>query len=100
MSLYSVSFQPTRPHFTTCHEPPHKPRGVTGRDGYIVAQALWCFISAEQAKPDHECAWSDLQDARALFNALCGIENAGFFAERNPDQTVSLVDEKEPKQSE
>jgi hypothetical protein len=49
-------------------------------------------------RADHEWGWSDSGCTSAIC-ALCGIENAGF-AERNPDQTVSLVDEKEPKQSE
>ena len=67
--------------------------GVTGRDSYIVAQSLYRFIVTESQKPDNECAWSDLQDTIAVFNAAVGVENAGFFAHRYP-AGVTTVDEK------
>jgi hypothetical protein len=43
---------------------------VTGRDDYIIAQALIAFIAIEHAKPDHEQQWSNLQDAKAIFRAM------------------------------
>jgi hypothetical protein len=84
----------------TTYRFPHSPvnlasRGITGRDGYIVAECLYRYIATESAKPDHEQSWSNLQDARAIFNAFCGEQNAVFFANEYP--AVSLVDEKSPR---
>jgi hypothetical protein len=53
---------------------------VTGRDVYIIAEALIRCIATEQMKPAHLQSWSNLQDARAVFNAYCGARNAVFFA--------------------
>jgi hypothetical protein len=36
------------------------PDGVTRRDSYIVAQALYRFIATEQVKPDRQQQWSNL----------------------------------------
>ena len=66
---------------------------LTGRDGFILAQALFDFIANEQQKSYPFQAWSDLQDARAIFNARCP-SSAALFAGRYPDLTISLVDEK------
>ena len=74
-----------------------KHRNITGRDEYIVAEALFRYIATEQAKPDHEQSWSNLQDCRCLFLALCGKKNAAFFADHYPGVTISLVDEKAPR---
>jgi predicted transcriptional regulator len=65
--------------------------GVTSRDGAIIAQALITFIAVEQAKPDHEQQWSNLQDARAVFNAMWP-EAAPYF----DDTHLSLKDENAP----
>ena len=92
MTIYRFGSETTRPR-----KAPDRPQGVTGRDGYIIAQALFCFIATEQAKPDHEQEWSNLQDAKAIFNACCGAENAVFFADRFPGQTIDLTDEKAPR---
>ena len=64
---------------------------------HIVAQSLYRFIVTGSQKPDNECAWSDLQDTIAVFNAYCGIENADFFASRYPDAVVRMVDENSPR---
>ena len=90
MPLYSFPSQSTRPMSLRSY-------GVTDRDSYIVAQSLYRFIVTESQKPDDECAWSDLQDTIAVFNAYCGIENADFFASRYPDAVVRMVDEKSPR---
>jgi hypothetical protein len=42
---------------------------VTGRDRYIIAQALYEFIRLEQSKPIAERRGSDEQDARAILHA-------------------------------
>ena len=43
---------------------------ITGRDETIVAQALHRFIRTEEIKPDCDVQHSNLEDARALLNAL------------------------------
>ncbi len=70
---------------------------ITGRDGYIIAESLIRFIATEQQKPSSLRSWSNLQDARAIFNACCGAGNLAFFADQYPGLTVSLVDEKAPR---
>ena len=42
---------------------------VTGRDGYIIAHALYEFIRLEQSKPIAERRGSDKQDAKAILHA-------------------------------
>lgn len=42
---------------------------LTGRDGYIIAQALYEFIRLEQSKPLAERRGSDEQDAKAILHA-------------------------------
>jgi hypothetical protein len=42
---------------------------VTGRDDYIIAQALYEFIRLEQSKPLAERRGSDEQDAKAILHA-------------------------------
>jgi hypothetical protein len=42
---------------------------LTGRDGYIIAQALYEFIRLEQSKPIAERRGSDEQDAKAILHA-------------------------------
>ena len=42
---------------------------VTGRDGYIIAHALYEFIRLEQSKPIAERRGSDEQDAKAILHA-------------------------------
>ena len=42
---------------------------VTGRDCYIIAQALYEFIRLEQSKPIAERRGSDEQDAKAILHA-------------------------------
>ena len=83
--------QSTRPSGS---EPPRKPRNITGRDGFIIGQALFHFIATEQQKPDHEQRWSDLQDTIAVLLAFAGEKGAARFAHSYPDMVVSLTDEK------
>jgi hypothetical protein len=45
------------------------PPEVTGRDGYIIARALYEFIRLEQSKPIAERRGSDEQDAKAILHA-------------------------------
>ena len=42
---------------------------LAGRDGYIIAQALYEFIRLEQSKPLAERRGSDEQDAKAILHA-------------------------------
>ena len=42
---------------------------LTGRDGYIIAQALYEFLRLEQSKPLAERRGSDEQDAKAILHA-------------------------------
>jgi hypothetical protein len=92
MTIYPFASETTRPR-----KAPDRPHGVTGRDSYIIAEALYCFIAYQQQLPDRKQSWSNLQDARAIFNACCGKGNAVFFADHYPGVTVSLVDEKAPR---
>jgi hypothetical protein len=91
MPLYSFFSQSASPTANS------KPHSITGRDGYIIAEALYRYIATEQAKSDREQSWSNLQDAMAIFNAAFGAKNACFFADQYPDVTVSLIDEKAPR---
>ncbi|MGI8854015.1 MAG: hypothetical protein ACR2GC_12165 [Methyloceanibacter sp.] len=45
------------------------PRDVTQREAYIIAQALYEFIRAEQSKPSDLRRWSDEQHAIAILHA-------------------------------
>jgi hypothetical protein len=91
MRLYLFPPQSARP------TPNSKPQSITGRDSYIIAEALYRYIATERAKPDREQSWSNLQDAIAIFNAAVGANNACFFADQYPGVTVSLIDEKAPR---
>jgi hypothetical protein len=42
---------------------------VTGRDSYVIAQALYEFIRLEQSKPIAERRGSDERDAKAIVHA-------------------------------
>ena len=86
--------QSTRPSGS---EPPRKPRNITGRDGFIIGQALFHFIATEQQKPDYEQRWSDLQDTIAVLLAFAGEKGAARFAYNYPGMVVSLTDEKAPR---
>ena len=72
---------------------------MTGRDGYIVAQALLRFIATEQVKPKHHRQWSNEQDAIAIFNAnFAGLVD--YFSDEYQDSGLplpSLIDEKAPR---
>jgi hypothetical protein len=91
MRLYLFPSQSARP------TPNSKPQSITGRDSYIIAEALYRYIATEQAKPDCEQSWSNLLDAIAIFNATVGAMNACFFADQYSGVTVSLIDEKAPR---
>lgn len=45
------------------------PRELTQRDAYIIAQALYEFIRAEQSKPGDLRRWADEQQAIAILHA-------------------------------
>jgi hypothetical protein len=53
-----------------------QPRGavnrssITGRDSYIVAQALYWFIRAQQSLPEEQFEWSNTEDAKLLLLTL------------------------------
>jgi hypothetical protein len=91
MPLYNFFFLSARP------APNSKPHSITGRDSYIIAEALYRCIATEQAKSDREQSWSNLQGAIAIFNAVVDAKNACFFADQYPSVTVSLIDEKAPQ---
>jgi len=53
---------------------------ITGRDGYIIAQALYWFIREQQNLPDGQFEWSNTEDAKLLL--LTRFRGADqFFAE-------------------
>lgn len=81
MLIYPFTAQSARP---TPYGSQRKPRGITGRDRYVLAEPL--YHATEQQKPDDEFAWSDLQDTIAVFNAAVGVENAGPPLSRRDDQ--------------
>ena len=73
MTIYSFPSGTATPEASPSKSRPQsrrKPRSITGRDEYIVAEALFRYIATEQAKPDHEQSWSNLQDCRCLFRPL------------------------------
>jgi hypothetical protein len=43
---------------------------VTGRDGYIVAQALYWFIREQQKLPEEQFEWSNTEDAKLILLTL------------------------------
>jgi len=62
---------------------------VTGRDSYIIAQALYEFIRLEQSKPIAERRGSDEQDAKSILHArfdneLEALVQADEAARRKP----------------
>jgi hypothetical protein len=85
MSIYS--FKPRSPR-----TPPVR-NSVTGRDGFIIAQALYRFIGTEQEKPEREQQWSNLQDARAIFNHYFP-DMEDLWAHEYIGRMPSLIDEK------
>ena len=44
--------------------------GLTGRDGFIIRQALYEFIRTQQALPDFEVQWSNVRDAQRILLAF------------------------------
>jgi hypothetical protein len=48
---------------------------VTGRDAYVIAQALYEFIRLEQSKPTAERRGSDERDAKAIRQRLAGAKH-------------------------
>jgi hypothetical protein len=65
---------------------PYRPGGVSGRDGYIIGEALVGFIMREQMKPPAEQTWSDLHDARSIYREYFGAMTVTLSAddERRP----------------
>jgi hypothetical protein len=60
----------------------HRPQGpnVTGRDSYIIAQALYWFVREQQKLPDEQFEWSNTEDAKLLLlTRFPGAEQ--FFVE-------------------
>jgi hypothetical protein len=43
---------------------------VTHRDGYIIAQALYWFIRAQQKLPEEQFEWSNTEDAKLILLTL------------------------------
>jgi len=44
-------------------------KGVTDRESYIIARALYEFVRSEQSKPIEERRMSEEQDAKAILHA-------------------------------
>jgi hypothetical protein len=55
---------------------------ITGRDGYIVAQALYWFVREQQRLPKKEFEWSNAEDAKLIFLTLFP-DWAGHFAQED-----------------
>ena len=45
-------------------------RNITGRDGYIVGQALYWFVRSQQALPEEQFEWSNAEDAKLILLTL------------------------------
>ena len=45
-------------------------RDVTGRDGLIIAQALYWFIREQQKLPKEQFEWSNTEDAKLILLTL------------------------------
>jgi hypothetical protein len=62
---------------------------VTGRDGYIIAQAIYWFIREQQKLPKEQFEWSNTEDAKLLLltqfpGADQFFTEADHFAGRKP----------------
>jgi hypothetical protein len=57
---------------------------VTGRDSYVIAQALYEFIRLEQSKPIAERRGSDERDAKAILHARLRLVQSDEAAGRKP----------------
>jgi hypothetical protein len=47
-----------------------QPPSVTGRDSYIVAQALYWFVREQQKLPEEQFEWSNVEDAKLILLTL------------------------------
>ena len=47
-----------------------QPPSLTGRDGYIVGQALYWFIREQQKLPKEHFEWSNVEDAKLILLTL------------------------------
>mgnify|MGYP000470418751 CR=1 FL=1 len=65
------------------------PKGVTERESYIIAQALYEFIRLEQSKPRDLRRWSDEQHAVAILHARF---ESRYFREQQLQRLVVLFD--------
>jgi hypothetical protein len=45
-------------------------RSITGRDGYIIGQALYWFIREQQKLPEEQFEWSNTEDAKLILLTL------------------------------
>ena len=63
---------------------------VTGRDSYVIAQALYEFIRLEQSKPIAERRGSDEQDAKAILHMRGSTTNWSSSCSLTKPLVVSL----------
>jgi hypothetical protein len=81
---------------------------LTGRDGYIVAQALYWFIRTQQALPKKQFEWSNTEDAKFILLNLfpgwaehfvgideyLGCEPANLELEKYGDKVIHVPQDK------
>jgi hypothetical protein len=65
-----------------------KPQSITGRDGYVMAQALAYAIEAIEHLPDEWQEWSNKEDMKLLLHTFHPgmIENLRIEARRHLEQ--------------
>ena len=81
MTIYSFPSGTATPEASPSKSRPQsrrRPRSITGRDEYIVAEALYRYIATEQAKPDHDQSWT-ISGLPLLFNLALGGKRTPHF---------------------
>ena len=77
-----------------------KPQSITGRDAYIMSQALVIAIGHIQRLPQKQQEWSNMVDmcqiARTLFPGFLEIHAVSFF--RSMDFLINMFPEKNADQ--
>jgi hypothetical protein len=75
--------------------PQRNPEATTGHDAFIIGQALYCFVRAQQelARTDpQKCQWSDLRDAAAILRQKYPSQARVLVAlDRAADREPALV---------
>ena len=76
-----------------------RPGGVTGRDGYLMAQALAYTITIIALLPSHWQEWSNAQDMEAILAAYCderGVKHHLENAQRHLEGGIGEILDRAP----